>query len=104
MKGLAKAMKRTPHLMTSRIGMAAKSSDSAFDALNNRFTTLEKLAEKLLKDSSSFRDAVKNMLMSGANFGRHFDTLFQPLGSDTISNASIPMLQQRSPTLPPTSS
>ncbi|EST07706.1 Src homology-3 domain protein [Kalmanozyma brasiliensis GHG001] len=82
MKGLAKAMKRTPHLMTSRIGMAAKSSDSAFDSLNMRFTSLEKLTEKLLKDASSFRDAVKNMLLSGSNFGRHFDTLFQPLGSE----------------------
>ncbi|CBQ71967.1 related to RVS167-BAR adaptor protein [Sporisorium reilianum SRZ2] len=82
MKGLAKAMKRTPHLMTSRIGMAAKSSDPAFDSLNQRFTNLEKLAEKLLKDSSTFRDAVKNMLLSGAAFGRHFDTLFQPIGSE----------------------
>ncbi|GAK63595.1 hob1p [Moesziomyces antarcticus] len=82
MKGLAKAMKRTPHLMTSKIGMAAKSSDAAFDSLNQRFTNLEKLSEKLLKDASTFRDAVKNMLLSGANFGRHFDTLFQPIGSE----------------------
>ncbi|CDS82184.1 related to RVS167-BAR adaptor protein [Sporisorium scitamineum] len=82
MKGLAKAMKRTPHLMTSRIGMAAKSSDPAFDSLNQRFTNLEKLAEKLLKDSSTFRDAVKNMLLSGASFGHHFDALFQPIGSE----------------------
>lgn len=82
MKGFAKAMKRTPHLMTSKIGMAAKSSDPAFDSLNQRFTSLEKLSEKLLKDSSTFRDAVTSMLMSGANFGRHFDTLFQPIGSE----------------------
>ncbi|PWZ00514.1 BAR-domain-containing protein [Testicularia cyperi] len=82
MKGLAKAMKRTPHIMTSKIGMAAKSSDPAFDSLNQRFTNLEKLSEKLLKDASTFRDAVTNMLMSGANFGRHFDTLFQPIGSE----------------------
>lgn len=82
MKGLAKAMKRTPHLMTSKIGMAAKSSDPAFDSLNQRFTSLEKLSEKLLKDASTFRDAVKSMLLSGANFGRHFDVLFQPIGSE----------------------
>ncbi|KAJ9478175.1 Reduced viability upon starvation protein 167 [Pseudozyma hubeiensis] len=82
MKGIAKAMKRTPHLMTSRIGMAAKSSDPAFDSLNQRFTNLEKLCEKLLKDSTTLRDTVKNMLLSGANFGRHFDTLFQPIGSE----------------------
>ncbi|SNX83123.1 related to RVS167 - BAR adaptor protein [Melanopsichium pennsylvanicum] len=82
MKGFAKAMKRTPHLMTSKIGMAAKSSDPAFDSLNQRFTSLEKLSEKLLKDASTFRDAVRDMLLSGANFGRHFDTLFRPLGSE----------------------
>lgn len=82
MKGIAKAMKRTPHLMTSRIGMSAKSSDPAFDSLNQRFTNLEKLSEKLLKDASTFRDTVRNMLLSGANFGRHFDTLFQPIGSE----------------------
>lgn len=82
MKGIAKAMKRTPHLMTSRIGKAAKTTDPAFDSLNQRFTNLEKLSDKLLKDASTFRDTVKNMLLSGANFGRHFDTLFQPIGSE----------------------
>lgn len=107
MKGLAKAIKRTPHLMTSKVGLATKSSDPQFDALNQRFTALEKHAEKLLKDSSTFRDAVKSkcifphtqtyccsrcsmltdvsllaMLLSGSNFGAHFDALFHPIGSE----------------------
>lgn len=94
MKGFTKAIKRTPHLMTSKIGMAAKSSDPAFDSLNQRFTSLEKLSEKLLKDASTLRDAVKNMLLSGANFGRHFDTLFQPIGSEYDLERRHPNAQQ----------
>lgn len=101
MKGFAKAMKRTPHLMTSKIGMAAKSSDPAFDSLTQRFTNLEKLSEKLLKDSSSFRDAVKSMLMSGANFGKHFDTLFQPIGSEYDLESRHPQAHQTMSNLPP---
>lgn len=100
MKGLAKAMKRTPHLMTSKIGMAAKSSDPAFDSLNQRFTSLEKLSEKLLKDASTFRDAVKNMLLSGASFGRHFDTLFQPIGSEYDLERKHPNAQHTMTNLP----
>ncbi|EPQ28487.1 uncharacterized protein PFL1_03790 [Pseudozyma flocculosa PF-1] len=82
MKGFAKAMKRTPHLMSSRVGLAAKSSDPQFDSLQQRFASLEKYAEKLLKDSATFRDAVKNMLLSGSDFGRHFDLLFHPMGAE----------------------
>ncbi|KAN0062604.1 BAR adaptor protein Hob1 [Thecaphora frezii] len=82
MKGFTKAIKRTPHLMSSRVGIASKSSDPQFDALQQRFAALEKLAEKLLKDSATFRDAVKNMLLSGSSFGRHFDVLFHPMGSE----------------------
>ncbi|PWN49557.1 BAR-domain-containing protein [Violaceomyces palustris] len=82
MKGLTKAIKRTPHLMTSKVGLASKSSDPQFDQLQNRFASLEKHAEKLLKDSATFRDSVKNMLLSGSNFGRSFEALFHPLGNE----------------------
>lgn len=47
-------------MMTSRVGMAAKSTDAQFDDLNRRFTATEKLAEKLTKDAATFRDAVKS--------------------------------------------
>ncbi|KAJ1027306.1 hypothetical protein NDA18_003315 [Ustilago nuda] len=100
MKGLAKAMKRTPHLMTSKIGMTAKSSDPAFDSLNQRFTSLEKFSEKLLKDASTYRDAVKNMLLSGASFGRHFDILFQPIGSEYQLERRYPNAQHTMANLP----
>ena len=86
--------------MTSKIGMAAKSSDPAFDSLNQRFTNLEKLSDKLLKDASAFRDAVKNMLLSGSNFGRHFDTLFQPIGSEYDLERNHPNAQTTMHNLP----
>lgn len=46
--------------MTSKVGLASKSHDAEYDELNRKFTALEKYAEKLLKDSSTFRDAVKS--------------------------------------------
>ena len=82
MKGIAKFAKRTPHMLTSRVGMAAKSADAEFDEYNRRFTSIELYAEKMLKDSSTFRDAVKNMLLTGAAFGQSFASLFHPLGSE----------------------
>lgn len=69
-------------MMTSRVGMASKSNDAQFDDLNRRFTATEKLAEKLTKDAATFRDAVKNMLLSGAAFGTSFSGLFGPLGTE----------------------
>lgn len=47
-------------MLTSRVGMAAKSHDAAFDDLNRRFDAIEKSAEKLNRDSATFRDAVKS--------------------------------------------
>ncbi|CAO1638689.1 unnamed protein product [Sympodiomycopsis kandeliae] len=82
MKGITKFAKRAPHMMTSRVGMSAKSSDAQFDDLNRRFGNTEKLAEKLTKDAATFRDAVKNMLLSGAAFGMSFSNLFQPMGTE----------------------
>ncbi|PWN20365.1 BAR-domain-containing protein [Microstroma glucosiphilum] len=82
MKGITKFAKRTPHLLTTRVGMASKSHDAAFDDLNRRFTAIEKYTEKLVKDSTSFRDAVKSMLLSGAAFGTSFSDLFHPIGSE----------------------
>ncbi|CAO1616996.1 unnamed protein product [Parajaminaea phylloscopi] len=82
MKGIAKFAKRTPHLLTTRVGMASKSHDAQFDELNRRLTAVEQFCEKLNKDSVTFRDAVKNMLLSGASFGASFSTLFHPIGSE----------------------
>ncbi|KDN53329.1 BAR-domain-containing protein [Tilletiaria anomala UBC 951] len=82
MKGIAKAMARTPHLLTSKVGMTTKSSDAAFDELNRKFTTVEKSGERLQKDAQSYKQSVQNMLLSGAAFGSAFANLFSPSGSE----------------------
>lgn len=64
------------------MGLSSKSSDAEFDNLNRRFTSIEKYTEKLLKDSTAFRDSVKNMLLSGSAFGTSFQALFSPMGSE----------------------
>jgi amphiphysin len=64
------------------VGLSSKSSDAEFDNLNRRFTSIEKYTEKLLKDSTTFRDSVKNMLLSGSAFGTSFQALFSPMGSE----------------------
>ncbi|KAF8741682.1 BAR protein, partial [Rhizoctonia solani] len=82
MKGISKAFARTPHLMTSRIGMSKKSSDPVFDDLNRKFTSIEQSTDKLLKDAKVFSDSVIALLTSGANFATHFSNLFHPIAGE----------------------
>ncbi|PWN32395.1 BAR-domain-containing protein [Meira miltonrushii] len=82
MKGIGKFVKRAPQMMGSKVGLSQKSNDAVFDDLNRRFGIIEKYSEKLQKDSSSFRDAVKAMLLSGSGFCEHYGTLFRPMGNE----------------------
>lgn len=47
-------------MLSGRIGMANTSHDAQFDDLNRRLEVIEKYAEKLQKDSTTFRDSVKS--------------------------------------------
>lgn len=82
MKGIGKFVKRAPQMMGSRVGLSQKSNDAVFDDLNRRFGIIEKYSEKLQKDSSTFRDAVKAMLLSGSGFCEHYGILFRPMGNE----------------------
>ncbi|KAI5453390.1 BAR adaptor protein Hob1 [Naganishia albida] len=81
MKGITKAFARTPHQFTTRIGMAKKTTDPEFDDYHRKFEVIEQGAEKILKDSKVFRDAVQTLLTSGSTFATSFTTLFGPIGS-----------------------
>lgn len=78
MKGFAKTIKRTPHLLTSKVGMAKKSSDPEFDEYNRHFTAMEAASEALLKDAKTFSEAVGFLLTSGHQFAVHFANIFHP--------------------------
>ncbi|KAF8060955.1 hypothetical protein FPV67DRAFT_1512275 [Lyophyllum atratum] len=82
MKGLGKAIKRTPFAVTSRIGMSKKSNDPEFDDYQRHFTAMESGAEKLLKDTKAFTEGVNLLFTSGAGFATHFATLFQPIAGE----------------------
>ncbi|KAJ7139521.1 hypothetical protein C8R44DRAFT_764687 [Mycena epipterygia] len=82
MKGFAKTIKRTPFMVTSKVGMAKKSTDAEFDDYQRHFGTMEKAAEKLLKDTKSFTDAINGLFTSGAGFATHFSTLFHPISGE----------------------
>lgn len=69
-------------MLGGKVGMASKSHDAEFDDLNRRFTAIEKYSEKLQKDSTTFRDGVKSLLLSGSGFAEHFNSLFHPIGSE----------------------
>ncbi|KAI0693634.1 BAR-domain-containing protein [Cytidiella melzeri] len=79
MKGIGKAFARTPHMLTAKVGMSKKSTDPEFDDYSGRFASLETAAEKLLKDTKAFDEAVTNLFTSGSGFSQHFGTLFHPL-------------------------
>ncbi|GAA98949.1 uncharacterized protein L969DRAFT_88991 [Mixia osmundae IAM 14324] len=90
MKGLGKAIVRTPHMLTSKVGMASKSSDPEFDDLNRRFTVVEGNATKLLKDAEAYRSAAASLIDSAGNFSGNFAELFQPIGDEYGLDAKYP--------------
>ncbi|WWC62090.1 uncharacterized protein I303_104680 [Kwoniella dejecticola CBS 10117] len=82
MKGFTKALQRTPHNLTSRIGMSKKSTDPEFNDYERKFAAIEQACEKMLKDSTVFRDSVSNLLSSGSSFSASLATLFSPMGAE----------------------
>ncbi|WVQ67560.1 uncharacterized protein L199_005761 [Kwoniella botswanensis] len=82
MKGFTKALQRTPHNLTSRIGMSKKSTDVEFNDYERKFAAVEAACEKMLKDSTVFRDSVSNLLSSGSSFSASLATLFSPMGAE----------------------
>ncbi|KAF8525245.1 BAR-domain-containing protein [Hysterangium stoloniferum] len=82
MKGIAKAIKRTPHLMTSKVGMSKKSNDPEFDEYHRKFTSMESSIEKLLKDTKAYSENVNTMLQSGQQWSIHFANIFRPLSGE----------------------
>jgi len=79
MKGFAKAIKRTPHLVTSKVGMSKKSTDPEFDDYQRKFGSMEDLVEKLLKDCKKFNEAVIALFTAGQGFAEHFAQIFHPI-------------------------
>ncbi|EIN13473.1 BAR-domain-containing protein [Punctularia strigosozonata HHB-11173 SS5] len=82
MKGFAKAIKRTPHLVTTKVGMSKKSSDPEFEEYHRAFQTLEQSTEKLLKDTKAFSESVVALFTAGVGFANHFKTLFEPISGE----------------------
>ncbi|KAF8912890.1 hypothetical protein CPB84DRAFT_1759797 [Gymnopilus junonius] len=82
MKGIGKALARTPFAVTSRIGMSKKSTDPEFDDYQRHFTALEQAADKLIKDTKAFIEAVTSLFTAGAGFAQHFAVIFQPIAGE----------------------
>ncbi|KAJ3758579.1 BAR-domain-containing protein [Lentinula raphanica] len=82
MKGFVKTVKRTPFMVTSKVGMSKKSNDPEFDDYQRHFSSMEQAVEKLLKDTKAFTDAVNSLFTSGAGFATHFSTIFHPIAGE----------------------
>ncbi|KAF8349864.1 hypothetical protein F5887DRAFT_1156111 [Amanita rubescens] len=82
MKGLTKAIKRTPFAVTSKIGLSKRSQDPEFEDLNRQFTAIEQGTDKLIKDTKAFIDAVTALFTAGSGFASHFTTIFQPISGE----------------------
>lgn len=80
MKGFTKFIQRTPHVVTSKVGLSAKSTDVEFDHLRHKFAAVEKLIRQLTRESRTYLDAIKKMLESCSMFTHEFSTLYHPLG------------------------
>ena len=79
---MLKAVKRTPHVITTKVGMAKTSSDPEVDELKRQFTTVEDESAKLQKDAKAYREAVLKMLTSSHNFGQAYVTLLSPMSNE----------------------
>ncbi|KAJ7293886.1 hypothetical protein C8J57DRAFT_1162760 [Mycena rebaudengoi] len=82
MKGFTKSIKRTPFLVTSKVGMSKKSTDPEFDDYQRHFGSMEQATEKLMKDTKAFTDSVNSLFTSNAGFATHFSTLFHPISGE----------------------
>ncbi|EGN92669.1 hypothetical protein SERLA73DRAFT_116945 [Serpula lacrymans var. lacrymans S7.3] len=82
MKGFTKAIKRTPHLVTAKVGFAKKSSDPEFDDYGRHFAALEQSTEKLLKDTKAYSEAVVALVTSASGFANHHNFIYTPLSSE----------------------
>ncbi|KZT68437.1 BAR-domain-containing protein [Daedalea quercina L-15889] len=78
MKGISKAFSRTPHMLTTKIGMSKKSTDPEFEDYARRFASIETATEKLLKDTKAYTEAVSKLFNHGAGFAHHFAAVFHP--------------------------
>ncbi|WFD20662.1 BAR adaptor protein Hob1 [Malassezia caprae] len=82
MKGFTKFIQRTPHVVTSKVGLSSKSTDVEFDHLRHKFKAVEKLIRQLTRESRTYLDAIKKMLESCSMFTSEFSTLYHPLGME----------------------
>ncbi|KAJ3576273.1 hypothetical protein NP233_g537 [Leucocoprinus birnbaumii] len=82
MKGIGKALARTPFQVTSKIGMSKKSKDVEFDDYNRHFSNLETAAERLIKDTKVFCEAVTSLFTHGHGFATHFSVIFNPIAGE----------------------
>ncbi|KIK47937.1 hypothetical protein CY34DRAFT_798802 [Suillus luteus UH-Slu-Lm8-n1] len=101
MKGFTKAIKRTPHLVTSKVGFAKKSSDPEFDDYNRHFISLEQATEKLLKDTKAFSENVISLFTSSAGFSNHFNFIFSPLAAEYNLQGKHPSCEATIANTPP---
>ncbi|KAI7934782.1 hypothetical protein MJO29_016045 [Puccinia striiformis f. sp. tritici] len=79
---MLKAVKRTPHVITAKVGKAKTSVDPEVDELKRQFTTIEEESAKLQKDAKAYREAVLKMLTSSHNFGQAYITLLSPMSNE----------------------
>ncbi|KAK2461738.1 hypothetical protein APHAL10511_006201 [Amanita phalloides] len=94
MKGLTKAIKRTPFTVSTKIGRAKRSNDPEFDDFQRQFTGIEAGAEKLIKDTKAFTDAVTALFTTGASFALHYSTILQPIAGEFDLIVKNPDAQQ----------
>lgn len=82
MKGITKFLQRTPHMVSSRVGISAKSTDVEFDHFRHKFEAMEKLIKQLARESKTYLDGVKKMLESCSAFAAEYSALFHPFGTE----------------------
>ncbi|GMK55211.1 hypothetical protein CspeluHIS016_0202670 [Cutaneotrichosporon spelunceum] len=90
MKGITKALQRTPHNLGSRMGMSKTSSDVEFADWERKFSAVEAASDKMHRDSIVFRDGVTSLLDSGLSFSSSMATLFSPIGAEYDIGSKFP--------------
>jgi len=69
-------------MVGSKVGMSKKSADPEFEDYQRNFAVLEAAADKFLKDTKAFTDAVNVLFTSGGSLAQHFSIIFHPIASE----------------------
>ncbi|RKP06898.1 hypothetical protein THASP1DRAFT_31287 [Thamnocephalis sphaerospora] len=88
-KGLKKNLVRLPAMLRESTGRAQETHDAEYDYLAKRFTDFQSSAQRLNKDATVYRDAIKGLLEHEKDFAETLSDLYRPLTTNPTESGQV---------------